>query len=370
MLQKSARDLLARVCPTELVRELMATETAHDNALWQEIADQGWTGLHISEEFGGLGLSAIELAVVAEETGRACLPGAFLSNILATTLVEKAGNTAQKEKYLEKLALGEIKATVAMLEKSADWSPEAVKLEAKRDGENLSVSGKKMFVSDAETADLIICVAREGENFVILPIEKSAEGVKITALPSLDATRKLYEIEFENVNVASSEVLGADGDVLGALNDSLDVATVALCAEMVGAMQKIMEMSVEYAKTRHQFGKPIGTYQAVQHQCADMLLFTESARSATLAAAWAVANNTEEARYAVSVAKAYTSDGFREVANRGVQVHGGIGFTWEHDLQLFYKRHKSSEVLFGDATFHRERIARIILDGELKQEKN
>ena len=179
----------------------------------------------------------------------------------------------------------------------------------------------------------------------------------------MDGTRKLYEVAFNNVAVADADVLGADGDARGALLGALETATAALCAEMVGGMQWVLDTTVEFAKTRQQFGRAIGSFQAVQHQCADMLLMTESARSAAYYAAWALTEGAPAASTAVSIAKAYCSDAYREVGNRGVQVHGGIGFTWEHDLHLYYKRSKASEVMFGDGSFHRERIARMIVDG-------
>ncbi len=362
LLKDSAREFLARECKPEKARELMSSGTAHDEKLWKTIADQGWTGLTIAEDYGGLGLGFVELAAVAEEMGRACLPGVFLSNLFASALVEYAGNDAQKKKYLEPIALGEMKATVAFLEASASWDLDGIRLEAKRGDGNYTVSGKKLFVADAETADLIICVAREGENFALLPVERNAENLSVKSMPSMDATRKLYEVNFDGVNVAGADVLGADGDARGALKAAIDAVTVALCAEMVGGMQWVLEASVEYAKTRQQFGKPIGAFQAVQHQCADMVLMTESARSAAYYAAWTLTEKDAAAPAAISIAKAYCSDAFREVANRGVQIHGGIGFTWEHDLQLYYKRSKASETMFGDATFHREKLAKIIID--------
>ena len=362
LLKDSARALLARECKPERVRELMETETAHDDRLWQLIADQGWTGLLVPEENGGLGLGLVELAVVAEEMGRACLPGAFLSTVMAAALIQRAGNAEQRAKYLEPIAAGELKATVAFLEEDASWDVDGVRLEAARRDGQFSVTGKKLFVNDALAADLLICVARDGDQLVLLPVERGADGLSINPMPSMDGTRKVYEVSFENVAVAESEAFGADGDARGALAGALDVATAALSAEMVGGMQWVLDTTVEYAKTRQQFGRAIGSFQAVQHQCADMLLMTESARSAAYYAAWTLTENDPSARVAVAIAKAYCSDAYREVGNRGVQVHGGIGFTWEHDLQLYYKRSKASETLFGDATFHRERIARLIVD--------
>jgi alkylation response protein AidB-like acyl-CoA dehydrogenase len=362
LLKESARALLARECGPGRVRELMETETAHDEGLWQSLADQGWTGLALPEEQGGLGLGLVEMAAVAEEMGRACLPGAFLSTLFAAALVERSGNDEQRAKYLEPIAAGELKATVALLEEGASWDADAVKLGATREGGRFSLKGRKLFVPDAEVSDLIICVARDGDSLALLPIERGAEGLTVEPMPSMDATRKLYEVAFEDVGVAEGDALGADGDARGALRGALEVATAILCAEMVGGMQWVLDTTVEYAKTRQQFGRPIGSFQAVQHMCADMLLLTESARSAAYYAAWTLTENDPAARAAVSIAKAYCSDAYREVANRGVQVHGGIGFTWEHDLQLYYKRSKSSETLFGDATFHRERIARLVVD--------
>jgi alkylation response protein AidB-like acyl-CoA dehydrogenase len=363
LLKDSARDFLTRECKLDRVRELMETGTAHDDRLWQSIADQGWTGLIVPEEHGGLGLGLVELAVVAEEMGRACLPGAFLSTLTAAALVERAGSLEQRAKDLEPIAAGELKATVAFLEEGASWEVDKIKLKATREGGNFQLAGRKLFVPDAAIADLLICVARDGDGLALVPVERGAEGLSVEATPSMDATRKLYEVTFADVSVAEADVFGADGDARVALGQAIGVATVALCAEMVGGMQWVLDTTVEYAKTRQQFGRAIGSFQAVQHQCADMLLMTESARSATYYAAWALTAGDPSASVAVSMAKAYCSDAYREVGNRGIQVHGGIGFTWEHDLQLYYKRSKASEVMFGDAAFHRERIARFIVDG-------
>jgi len=363
LLKNSAREFLVRDCNTQRVRELMVTDTAHDDKLWQAFADQGWTGLWIPEVHGGLGLGLVELAAVMEEMGRACLPGAFLSTLTAAVLIEYAGDVQQRGKYLEAIAAGEMKATVALLEDDASWDLDAVKLKATRDGGKYVVTGKKLFVPDADIADVLICVARTGDSLLLLPIQREADGVNIQPMPSMDETRKVYQLNLEDVSVSEAQVLGADGDVRTALFRAFEVATTALCAEMVGGMQWMLDTAVEYAKTRRQFGRPIGSFQAVQHQCADMLLMTESARSAAYYAAWALTEGDPAATLAVSMAKAYCSDAYREVANRCVQIHGGIGFTWEHDLHLYYKRSKSSETLFGDAIFHRERIARLIVDG-------
>jgi alkylation response protein AidB-like acyl-CoA dehydrogenase len=362
LLQQSARDFFARECKPERVRELMATETAFDDGLWRAMADQGWTGLIIPEEFGGLGLSLVDLIAVAEEMGRACLPGPFLSTLWAAALIDRAGSEGQRKQYLEPIAAGDLKATVALLEEDADWNQQAVQMRAEKEGKEYRLSGRKEFVTDAEVADVIICVARGNDGLVLLPVEGGAQGLKIIATPGVDATRKLYSVEFDDAVTPEAEALAFNTRTQEAIESATDVAIVALCAEMLGGMQWTLENTVEYAKTRQQFGKPIGIYQAVQHQCADMFLMTESARSATYYAAWAVSENDPSAKLAVSIAKAYCSDAARETGNRGVQLHGGIGFTWEHNLQLYYKRAKASEIMFGDANYHREEVARKVVD--------
>ena len=362
LLQQSARDFFARECKPERVRDLMATETAYDNGLWRAMADQGWTGLIIPEDFGGLGLSLVDLIAVSEEMGHACLPGPFLSTLWAAALINLAGAEGQRKQYLEPIAAGDMKATVALLEDGADWNPEAVGLRAEKAGKEFRLRGRKEFVTDAEIADLIICVARGNEGLVLAPVEKGAKGMKIAATPGVDATRKLYSVEFEDVVAPEADALAFNTRTLDAVESATATAVVALSAEMVGGMRWTLETAVEYAKTRQQFGKAIGVYQAVQHQLADMFLMTEGARSAVYYAAWAVSENDPSAKLAVSIAKAYCSDAAREVGNRGAQAHGGIGFTWEHNLQLYYKRAKASEAMFGDANYHREEIARKVVD--------
>lgn len=362
LLQQSAREFLARECPPERVRALMETDTAFDEQLWAAIADQGWTALTLPEEFGGLGLGIVELAVVAEEMGRACLPGPFLSTTWAAALIAQASSEGLKAQYLEAISAGTMKATVALLEATADWNPDSVQLKAESDGKDYHLTGRKELVTDADVADLIIVAARAGDELVLLSVERQAAGITVTATPGIDATRKLYAIEFDGVTVPMTDALETGYRAKEILAQAGGVATVALCAELVGGMQWSLDTAVEYAKTRQQFGKTIGTYQAVQHKCADMVLLTESSRSAVYYAAWALTENDPSARLAVSIAKAYCSDAGREVGNRAIQVHGGIGFTWEHNLHLYYKRAKAAEIMFGDATYHREQVARQVVD--------
>jgi len=275
--------------------------------------------------------------------------------LLAGSLIEAAGHENQKQKYLSAICRGEAKATLALLEDSASWSLDAVQMKAA----GLTLTGRKMFVPDAAVADFIVVAARLDGDQAVFIVPSKARGLRIAHLPAMDATRKLYEVSFDSV---PAELVVQGGRAREALNYAIEVATVGLVAEMTGGMQRLLEKTVEYAKTRKQFGRAIGEFQAVQHQCADMLVYTESSRSAAYYAAYALQERIPEASLAVSVAKAYASDAYREVGNRAIQVHGGMGFTWENDAHLYYRRAKASEVAFGDAAFHRERIAKMVVD--------
>jgi alkylation response protein AidB-like acyl-CoA dehydrogenase len=370
LLQRSARDFLGRACPPERVRALMATETGMEESLWYEMAEQGWVGLLLPEAVGGLGLSLVDLIPVAEEMGRACLPGPFLATLWAAALIERAGTEGQQAQYLIPISEGALRATISLPEEElgGEGGGDALRLEGKGDGYRLS--GRRRFVLDGGSADLILCVVdgiQKGATEptrLLLPVSRKSPGLTITALPMLDATRKMATVDFDGVEVAGVDALVAAPDPWRALEEATDIATVALCADLLGGMEWTLATTVEYARTRQQFGRAIGTYQAVQHQCADMFLMVESARSALYHSAWAVSVQEPQAHLAVSVAKAYCADAAREVGNRGIQVHGGIGFTWEHGLHLYYKRAKSGELLLGDATRHRESIATWLFKGE------
>jgi alkylation response protein AidB-like acyl-CoA dehydrogenase len=364
LFKDSARELFAAECPSTLVREMIEKGEPYSSGLWRKLVEQGWTGLIFPEEYGGTGLGFVEMAIAFEEMGRALVPGAFLSTVaFAGSLVEKACSGQYRAKVLNAICEGKKKATVALLERDANWNVEAVKLQATPADSDFRLTGTKLFVSDAGVADIIITVARRGPDLALAFVDAHSKGVSIRSMPGLDGTRFLYEVHFDNV-IVSAEDLATDGPVVkDALEHALDVASLAVSSEMVGGMQWVLETTVEYAKTRKQFGKPIGQFQAVQHHCANMLLMTESARSAVYYAAWLMGSKPEDAPLAVSLAKAYTSDSYREVGNLGIQVHGGVGFTWDENLHFYYKRAKASELLFGDATHHRERIAKLVIDG-------
>jgi alkylation response protein AidB-like acyl-CoA dehydrogenase len=361
MLRRSARDFLAKECGSKTVRRLMESPDAYDAALWKKLADLGWTALGIPEQYGGVG-SFLDLTVVLEEAGRALLPGPFFATMgLAVPALIEAGSEAQKKEVLGAIAEGSARATLALTEPSGRWEAGSVTLQAKPVAGGWQLDGVKLFVPDAEAADYSVVAVRtrgEGEEGISLFLVKGRPaGMTVTALKTLDMTRRWSEVRFEGVRLDSSALMGTADRAWPQLRRALDWATAALCAEMVGGAQKVLETSTEYAKTRHQFGKPIGIYQAVSHKLADMLVLTESGRSATYYAAWTVDADAPDRSLAASMAKAYVSDAYRKVAGDGIQVHGGIGFTWEHDMHLYFKRAKSSEVTLGDATYHRELVA-------------
>ena len=364
MLRASARDFLAKQAPSAYVRRMMDADDAWDPELWKRLADLGWTALGIPEEYGGLG-TFLDLVVVLEEAGRSLLPGPFFATMgLAVPVLLEAGTGQQKEAVLRRIASGEARATVALTEPAGRWDAEGIALGATRSGEGWRLDGTKLFVADAEVAGFTVVAARtraSGEEGVTLfLVEGRPPGMTVTPLKTLDMTRRWYQVGFDGVVLPPDAVMGAPDKGWTPLRRALDWGEAALCAEMVGGAQHVLETSVDYAKTRQQFGKPIGIYQAISHKLADMLLETESARSATYYAAWAVDADAPDRSLAASIAKAYVSDAYRRAAGDGIQVHGGIGFTWEHDMHLYFKRAKSSEVTLGDATYHRELVAQAL----------
>ena len=367
MLRQSARQFLESECAMTYVRKMMEDDTGYSEEQWKKMADLGWQGLVLPEQYGGSGLNMVDLVVVLEEMGRVVMPGPFLATVvLGGMAIDLGGSKAQKQRYLPDLAAGKLKATLAQVEESGRWDAEGIAVPAKKDGAGYTLSGTKLFVHDAHNADLLIVPARTSgkgpKGITLFLVDAKQHGVRTTLLKTMDQTRKLCEITFDGVQLGKDAVLGKVGQGWGLLERVVDRAKVALCAEMCGGAQKVLEMSVEYAKVREQFGRPIGSFQAIQHKCANMMVQTESAKSATYYAAWAVANDVPEAHLAACMAKAYCSDAYRFVSAEGIQIHGGIGFTWEHDMHLYFKRAKGSEVTFGDATWNRELVAQLVLD--------
>ena len=367
LLRSAARKFFDHECPTSFVRQRMAEPAAITDDFWRKLADQGWLGVIYPEDLGGSGLGLVDLIVLMEEMGRAVMPGPFLATVLLGGLaILEAGSQAQRQAWLPRIAAGEAKAALALTEPNARWDAAGVTATARETAGGFTLSGAKLFVPDAHLADLLVVAARtregstadDGVSLFLVP--KDAKGLKVTLLPTIDATRKLCAVELDNVAVGADALLGEKHAGWPPLQRVLHQATVALAAEMCGGAQAVLDMTTAYAKLRIAFDKPIGSYQGVKHRAADMLVDVENAKSLTYYAAWAVDGKMPDAALAVSMAKAYASDAYRKVASSGIQLHGGIGFTWEHDLQLYFKRAKACEVAFGDAGYHRERVAQLI----------
>jgi len=367
LLRSTARKFFDNECPSMTVRTLMESPEGMTPELWKKLAEQGWLGLIAPEEHGGMALGIVDLVVLLEEMGRAVVPGPFFSTVLLGGLaILEAGNDAQKKAWLPKICSGEARATIAWMEPSAELGAAGITLPAAAKGSGFTLNGTKLFVHDAHTADVIVVAARtsSGQNpedgISLFLVPKGTPGLAVTLLPTMDQTRKLCEVTLTNVSVGSEAIMGAPLAGWKPLARVIDRATVGLCAEMCGGAQKVLDMTVEYAKIRQAFGRPIGSYQGVKHKAADMLVDVENSKSITYYAAWAMDEGVPEGPLAVSMAKAYVSDAYRRVSGAGIQLHGGIGFTWEHDLHLYFKRAKGSEFTFGDATWHRERVAQLV----------
>jgi alkylation response protein AidB-like acyl-CoA dehydrogenase len=366
LLRSTARKFFENECASETVRRLMDTPEGMTPELWGKLAEQGWLGLIFPETYDGMGLGFVDLTVLMEEMGRAVVPGPYFSTVLLGGLaILEAGSEVQKKEWLPRIAGGQKRVTLAWLEPSAMLGAAGVTLEAKSGGGKYTLTGTKLFVPDAHTADAIVVVARTGagkaeDGVSLFLVPRDARGVEVKLLPTMDQTRKLCEVTLSGVSLGADALMGEAGKGWAPLARVLDRACVALCAEMCGGAQKVLDMTVEYAKIRQAFGKPIGSYQGVKHKAADMLVEVENSKSITYYAAWAMDDGTSEGPLAVSMAKAYVSDAYRRVSAAGIQLHGGIGFTWEHDLHLYFKRAKGSEFTFGDATYHRERVAQLV----------
>ena len=358
-LRRSVRRFLEDKSPETEVRRLMETTEGYDPAVWTQMAEQlGLQGLAIPEEFGGSGYTYVELIVVLEEMGRALLCAPYFSSVaLAANLLLVSGDDAAKKEYLPGIANGTTIATVALAEASGRWDEAGVTLEASGSGDNWTLTGEKLYVLDGHIADLILVAARTGAGVCVFAVDRGASGLTATPLSTMDQTRKQARLTFAST---PARLVGPDGEGWTAISKMLDLAAVALAAEQVGGAQRVLEMAVEYAKVRVQFGRPIGSFQAIKHKCADMLLEVESAKSAAYYAGWAAAEDSDELPVVASLAKSYCSEAYFHAAAENIQIHGGIGFTWEHPAHLYFKRAKSSELLFGDPTYHRELLAQRI----------
>ena len=367
LLRDTARKFLDSECPTTFVRKMMADETAHSTELWKKIAQLGWLGIIVPEEYGGSGGNFLDLVVILEEMGKSLLPGPFFATVLlGSTAVLAGGSAAQKAALLPTVAAGNLLLTLAVAEPSGRYDAAGVTLAATSKGSDFVLSGEKLFVQDAHVADQLVVAARtsQGSNpqdgITLFLVDAKAPGVRISQLKTVDMTRRQCHVAFQDVTVAGSQVLGEVGKGWPIVRRVLEQAMAGLCVEVVGTAQKALDIAVAYAKERVQFGKPIGSFQAVKHKCVDMMVQVENARSLTYYAAWTVDENVPEVGQAVPMAKAYCSDMAKTVTSEAIQVHGGIGFTWEHDMHLFYRRGLAAEAAFGSAPVHREVVAQTL----------
>jgi len=351
MLRNLAREFLTRSSSPQVVRRLMEDATGYDESAWQQMAEMGLLGIAADPDLG-----LIEQALVLDEMGRNAYAGPYFATaVLAASALQSAGDTT----ILPQIAAGSLIATVAVLENAVSWLPSAVQMRATRDGDTFVLNGTKRFVPWAHVADKILVVARTDDGTTVFVLDRDTPGLSIAPNVEMDRTNKTAMLTFDQVRAAT--VLGAVNRGWDVIGPMLQRAAVGAAAEMLGAMRRCMEMSVEYARVRHQFGQPIGMFQAIKHACAEMLLDVENAHGAVYYAAWAFDAGVPDAALAASAAKAYVGDASRTVCGSAIQVHGGIGFTWEYDLHLYFKRAKHLEALYGDADFHREQALRLML---------
>jgi alkylation response protein AidB-like acyl-CoA dehydrogenase len=365
-LQRAAREFLARECPPGLVRETAKTPDGVPRALYGKMAELGWMGLVVPEAQGGLGLGSLELALVCEELGRAAAPGPFLGTQLVIAALLRAGSKSQRTRWLPGLIAGERLAALAYLEESDRHDPAGISLAARRMRDGWRLDGAKLFVLGVPGADLLLVAARSKagsgpKGVSLFLVETSTPGVRLRPEETIDLTRRVGDVELRGVTVERATLLGKEGGGWAPLAWLLDLGAVLIAADSLGGAEQTLEMAVEYSKVRQQFGRPIGSFQALKHMAAEMVSEVEPARSLVWYAAYALDHRPREAARAAAIAKARLGDVYTRTVNRSLQMHGGIGFTWEHDLHLWFKRARWNEVAFGGPTYQRERLA--TLDG-------
>lgn len=358
ILRDSARRFIDKEWSVEDIKEFVDHQSSFTEEMWQKIIDLGWTAVLIPEADGGLGLSFVDLAVILEEMGRGPMPGPFISSVvLAGEAIRLAGLPHQKEAYLPKMAEGELRGTVAWTEPGDVNGLSPVELVVKRSDSFFELNGTKIFVPDADLADLIICLVETGDGTGLLLVDKDLPGVLIHSLDTMDRTSNLSEVTFDHVKVFEDRLMETNGPANTILKKILNRVNVAYSLDMVGGAKKVLDLGIEYAKTRVQFGQAIGSFQAIKHICAELLMGVECARSIAYYAAWAQDQEDQEATLAASAAKTFASETYRQVTREVLQILGGIGFSWEHELHIYLKRAKCLGALFGDVTYHRERVA-------------
>ena len=358
-LRKMVRRFLDDKSPETAVRELMATPDGYDKAVWKQMADElGLQALGIPEEFGGQGFGPVEQYVVFEEMGAALLCAPYFSTVaLAANALLTSGDDTAKAAYLPGIAAGETIATLALTDDNGDWDPAATAVTASGSGDNFTITGVKNYVIDGSIADLILVTAKTAKGLSLFAVDGSATGLTKELLPTMDQTRKQSRLEFNNT---PARMVGAEGGAEAGIKKTLQRAATLLAAEQTGGAQRCLDNAVAYAKERVQFGRPIGSFQAIKHKAADMLLEVESAKSAAYYAAFCAQEDNDDLAVAASLAKSFCSEAYFHCAGENIQIHGGIGFTWEHHAHLYFKRAKSGELLLGDPTYHREILANLL----------
>jgi alkylation response protein AidB-like acyl-CoA dehydrogenase len=354
LLKNSAREFLEKECPEAHVRAMETDEKGYSPDLWRKIGELGWHGLMIPAEFGGSGLTLYDLCLVAEEAGRSLLPGPFIPNQVAVGLLLDGGSASQGKKYLPAIANGSEIHTYAFAESTGRWGADDLALQARSTGGGVVLNGSKLFVPYAHVADVIWVFARSEKGFAAAAVPRTAKGVRISALTTMTG-EKLAELVLENVSIAKEDIIEIPG-----LDDFSNRATVLECAYQVGLVEEDFEITIEYAKNRAAFGRPIGSFQAIQHKAADMVTDVDGMRFITYRAAAAITDGDPSATLKVAMAKAWCSEASRRVVAHGQQIHGAIGFTGEYTIQLYFRRQKHGELFWGDADFHRERIGQML----------
>jgi alkylation response protein AidB-like acyl-CoA dehydrogenase len=362
LLRAEVRRFLDQNCPLDEVRKIAETPEGHSRSLWERIAELGWVGLVLPDAHGGAGLGWVDLVVVLEETGRTLFPSPLVATVLAATAIERGGSAEQQARWLPGLADGSCIGAPAVLEASDRLDPAGIALVGRQDGAGFHLSGEKLFVPDAASADLFVVAFRSGdapEAVSLGVVERGAAGLSIRPHVTMDPTKRQGIVRFEDVAVPRDALLGEPGAAWPVLSRLSDCGAAAVTAEAVGAAEAVLELTVSYAKQRVQFGEPIGRFQGVKHPLAEMYVDLESWKSLLYYAAWLLDRDDADASLAVSRAKAYASDAFARIGIDAVQLHGGIGYTWEYDAQLYLKRAKSTRPAWGDAAFHEERVAQL-----------
>ena len=356
MLKAMARDFLEKECPVSLVREMEEDEKGYPPDLWHKMAELGWLGLPFPEEYGGSGGSFLDLTVLLEEMGRAMLPGPFVPTVVHCGLpILSAGTEEQKQDFLSAIARGETILTMALTEPSATYTTEGIEVKAVPSNGDYIVSGTKLLVPYAHVARYLLGVVRTGDGITLLLTDASSPGLSYTLLETI-ASDKQFEVVFDKVKVPWENILGKRDDGWVLVESTLRQAAVAECALMLGGARRMLEMTLDYARDRVQYGKPIGSFQAVQHKCVDMMTDVEGARHLTYQAAWKLSEGLPCAME-VSMAKAWVGAASSRTCAQACHLHGAIGYTWDYDVQLYLRRIKAAELTFGDATFHEEIVA-------------